>query len=154
MDPDFQAKREYSQLLRMHERLLLQLQRVREELTAPGTRLILREIKNRSGSSPDTRLQDVISQVEEAIRSLKLSESNIQQELIEDVQDLSVEGVPNLPAHLARFLAERKEFPGFSWEVTQDEVRGWIIRWKEYTHAGTVRGFGQFYERPYAWLDE
>jgi len=49
---------------------------------------------------------------------------------------------------LARFLSERTQFPGF-----KDEVRGWVIRWKEYTHRGTVRGCGQFYERLYAWLD-
>jgi hypothetical protein len=36
----------------------------------------------------------------------------------------------------------------------QDEVRGWMILWKEYTTRGTVRGFGQFYERPYAWLED
>ena len=154
MDPDSQAKREYSQLLRMHERLLLQLQRVRDELKAPGTRAMVREIKNRTGNTPDQELQEVSNQVEGAIRALKLSESSIQQELLEDVQELNVDGVPNLPPHLARFLAERKELPGFQYDVYQDEVRGWVIAWKEYTGGGTVRGFGQFYERPYAWLDE
>lgn len=154
MNPDPQAKRQYSQLLRMHERLLHQLHRVRDELSAPGTKNLLRVIRNRTGSSPDLHLQEVSNQVEEAIRALKLSESATQQELLEDVQALDVDGAPNLPAHLARFLAERKELPGFSWEVDQDEIRGWIIRWKEYTASGTVRGYGQFYERPYAWLDE
>ena len=38
--------------------------------------------------------------------------------------------------------------------VDQDPVRGWIIRWKEYTHRGTVRGYGQICERPYAWLED
>jgi hypothetical protein len=33
-------------------------------------------------------------------------------------------------------------------------VRGWIVSWKEYTNRGTVRGYGQFCERPYAWLDD
>lgn len=154
VDRDTQAKREYSQLLRMHERLLVQLERVRDEIGAPGTRAILREIKARTGNSPELRFQEVVSQVEEAIRALKLSESTIQQELLDDEREMSVEGVPNLPAHLARFLAERKELPGFSFEVLQDEVRGWVIAWKEYTQEGTVRGYGQFYERPYAWLDD
>ena len=36
----------------------------------------------------------------------------------------------------------------------QDEVRGWVIRWKRYTLRGTVQGYGQFYERPYAWLED
>lgn len=154
VDSNSQAKREYSQLLRLHERLLVRLERVRDELTAPSTKEMLRQIKARTGSTPSTGLQDVSTQVEEAIRALKLSEAATQQELIDDVQELTVEGVPNLPAHLARFLAERKELPGFTWEVEDDEVRGWIIRWKEYTSRGTIRGYGQFYERPYAWLDE
>ncbi len=68
--------------------------------------------------------------------------------------DFSVEGLPNLPIPLARFVAERAEAPGFTYELEQDLVRGWVIRWKEHAADGTVRGSGQFYERPYAWLDE
>lgn len=151
---DGQAKREYSQLLRMHERLLPQLHRVLDELVAPGTKALLRTVRSRTGSSPELKLQDVVSAVEEAVRALKLSESSIQQEVLEDVEGLTIDGAPNLPATLARFLAERKELPGFKYDVRQDEVRGWVISWKEYTHRGTVRGYGQFYERPYAWLDE
>ena len=154
MDSDGQAKREYSQLLRMHERLLVQLHRIRDELEAPSTGALLKEIRNRTGVSPQTHLQEVRGQVGETIRALELSQANIQQELLQETGELSLDGVPNLPAHLARFLAERQELPGFSYEVRHDEVRGWIISWKEYTHTGTVRGFGQFYERPYAWLDE
>ena len=30
---------------------------------------------------------------------------------------------------------------------------GWVIRWREYTLRETVRGYCQFYEQPYAWLD-
>ena len=58
------------------------------------------------------------------------------------------------PCRLARFLAERKENPAFSYRVQQDPVRGWVICWKEYTEDGRIRGYGQFYERPYAWLDD
>ena len=65
-----------------------------------------------------------------------------------------IEGITNMPAYLQRFLAERSQEPGFSYEVAQDPVRGWIVSWKEYTNRGTVRGYGQFYERPYAWLDD
>ena len=65
-----------------------------------------------------------------------------------------VKGVDNLPAPLTRFIAERQQLPGFSFDVIQDGNRGWIIRWKEQTEAGTVRGSGQFYERPYASLDD
>lgn len=51
-DSKLQAKHEYSQLLRMHERLLAQLQRVRDELTSPGTVSLLKEIKTRTGTTP------------------------------------------------------------------------------------------------------
>lgn len=148
------AKREYSQLLRMHERLVVQLQRIRAELDAPGTKDLLREIRNRTGNSPAERLLEVSSSIEESLRALKLSEAAIQRELLDEEETATVEGVPNLPPHLARFLAERRESPGFSFEVLNDEVRGWVIQWKQYTGQGMIRGFGQFYERPYAWLDE
>ena len=149
-----EAKREYGQLLHLHARLLRQLQQIRYDLAAPGTGAILRAIRRRTGSSPDEGLSDVAGAVEEAIRGLKLSESKVREEIMADHQHADVEGVSNLPAPLARFLAELQELPGFSFEVMQDENRGWIIRWKEHTEAGTVRGSGQFYERPYAWLDD
>ena len=148
-----QATREYQQLLRMHERLLSGLQGAREELSAPGTGGLVKEIKARTGSAPD--LAPIKTAVEEAIRALKMSESEIQGSITEVREaDLEVEGVTNMPAYLRRFLAERSTQPGFTYDVSQDEVRGWVVRWKEYTHRGTVRGFGQFYERPYAWLED
>ena len=148
-----QAEREYRQLLRLHERLLTDLQGAREELSAPGTGGLVKEIQARTGSAPD--LAPVMTAVEEALRALKMSESEIQSAIVEVREaDLEIEGVTNMPAYLRRFLAERSSQPGFSYEVSQDEERGWVVRWKEYTHRGTVRGFGQFYERPYAWLED
>jgi hypothetical protein len=147
------AHREYSQLLRLIERVLTQIQRIAEDLTAPGSQALVREVKRRTGES-DENMASVTASVEEAIRILKVWESEIRQALITNADAIEVEGVPNLPPSLARFLAERKQVPGFSFQVTQDEVRGWVIRWKEFTSSGTVRGCGQFYERPYAWLDD
>jgi len=149
-----QARRQYAQLLRMHERVLDRLESVRHELDAPSTRKLLREIRAQTGSAPEASIQELQARVEEAIRTLKLSESALSQQLLHNPEMLEVEGAANLPAHLARFLAERSELPGFHYDVVQDEVRGWVIRWKEYTSQGTVRGYGQFYERPYAWIDE
>lgn len=151
-ESELHAKREYSQLLRLHERLLIQLQRTLEELTSSQTEGLVHDIKHRTGTAPD--LTAINASVEEAIRALKLSQSSIRKAILEHHEALEVEGVPNLPAHLQRFLAERAQMPGFSYEVTQDEVRGWVICWKEYTHRGTVRGYGQFYERPYAYLED
>ena len=148
-----QARREYRQLLRLHERLLSDFQGAREELSAPGTGVLVKEIKARTGSAPD--LTSVKTAVEEAIRALKMSESEMQGAIVDVTEeDFEVEGIANMPAYLRRFLAERSSQPGFSYDVSQDEVRGWVVRWKEYTHRGTVRGFGQFYERPYAWLED
>lgn len=147
------AQREYSQLLRLNERVLVQLQRIADDLEAPGTQALVRAVRRRTGDS-DQNIVQVTAAVEEAIRTLKIWESEIRQALVSGSDAAEVDGVPNLPATLARFIAERKQFPGFRYDVTQDEVRGWIIRWKEMTSMGTVRGCGQFYERPYAWLDD
>ena len=148
-----QARREYRQLLRLHERLLSNFQGACEELSAPDTGVLVKEIKARTGSAPD--LTSVKTAVEEAIRALKMSESEMRSAILDVTEaDFEVEGIANMPAYLRRFLAERSSQPGFSYEVSQDEVRGWMVRWKEYTHRGTVRGFGQFYERPYAWLED
>lgn len=148
-----QAKREYTQLLRLHEQLLGQLVRARDELSASGTTGLLKVIKGRTGSAPD--LSPVKEAVEKAIRALKLSESQIHATLEEDEDGtFEIEGIANMPAYLQRFLAERADYPGFEYEVVQDPVRGWMICWKEYTTRGTVRGYGQFCERPYAWLDD
>ncbi len=151
-ESDLQGKQEYSHLLRLHESILVQLQRIRDDLTSSGTAELIKDIKARTGSVPP--LADVTAAVEEAMRSLKLSESKVRTSRFDEHGSMTVEGVSNLPAHLQRFLSERAESPGFSFEVIQDEVRGWIIQWKEYTAQGTVRGYGQFSERPYAWLED
>lgn len=146
--------REFSQLLRIQERLLGMLQDVLDELGAPTTLSLLRELRNRTGTTATDSFARVTSSVEDAIRELSVFESELKAELLEDPGEVSVEGISNLPAPLGRFLAERTQNPRFSYEVRQDPIRGWIISWKEYTLQGIVRGFGQFYERPYAWLEK
>lgn len=149
------AQREYAQLLRAHNRTRRQLQDILEDLTAPGTQNLLREIRRRTGNSPQQGMADVVSAVEEALRILQLLESEADTALQGgDPAPTRIEGIDNLPARLGRFLAERRQLPGFSWEVEQDEVRGWVVKWREFTDDGEIRGFGQFYERPYAWIDD
>jgi len=148
------AVREYSQLLRIQERLLALLQEALDEIGAPSTLNLLRQLRNQTGSRAPEDFGRIASSVEGAIRELKLLQSELQNELLDDPNEVTGEGVSNLPAPLARFLAERTQNEQFSYEVRQDPVRGWIIAWKEYTTEGIVRGFGQFYERPYAWLEE
>jgi hypothetical protein len=72
----------------------------------------------------------------------------------EPASEFEVEGVSNMPAYLQRFLGERAAQSGFSYDVVQDVERGWVARWKEYTTHGTAGGYGQLYERPYAWLED
>ena len=146
------ARREYAHLIALHARLQTQLERVRDELVAPETAALIKKIKARTGSAPE--LTDVVTAVEEAIRTFQLSESSLQESVDTEAATIEIEGITNLPAHLQRFLADRAESPSFSYEVVEDEVRGWVICWKEYTDGGTIRGYGQFYERPYAWLEE
>jgi len=154
VQPKPEVVREYSQLLRIQERLLAMLQEALDEIGAPTTLALLQQLRNQTGSKAPEDFGRIANQVEGAIRELKLLQSEIQNELLDQRSDVSVEGVSNLPAPLARFLAERTQNERFSYEVRQDPVRGWIISWKEYTAEGIVRGFGQFYERPYAWLEE
>jgi len=154
VQPKVKAVREYSQLLRIQERLLSMLQEALDEIGAPTTQNLLRQLRNQTGSTAPEDFGRIASSVEGAIRDLKLFQSDIQNEFLADRSEVSVEGVSNLPAPLVRFLAERTTNEQFSYEVRQDPVRGWIIAWKEYTAEGIIRGFGQFYERPYAWLEE
>lgn len=154
MEPQ-RVKRDYVQLLHLHERILDQLHRVRADLRAPITDQLLKAMRNRTGTAHDTHISNVVNAVEEAIRALKLSQSQIESSVTDTVdKEHEVEGISNLPAYLQRFLAERAGQPGFDYEVKQDEVRGWIICWKEFTNRGTVRGYGQICERPYAWLED
>jgi hypothetical protein len=154
LEQRLEARREYAQLLRLHDRLKQQLQRVRDDMDAPGINKLLKELRRRVGSDPENALAEVTSAIEEALRALQMAESEAQQALEADADDIEVEGVDHLPGRLARFLAERADNPGFSYEVEQDPVRGWMILWKEFTEDGRIRGYGQFYERPYAWLDD
>lgn len=149
-----QEKRDLSQVMRMQERLMARLQEVRTELDAPATERILRKLRDRCGGTPEEAAGGVTAAVEEAIRSLQLLESEVKRALFADSNGPTTRGLPDLPAPLARFLAERSQLPGFSYELSEDPIRGWVIRWKEHTDDGTIRGYGQLYERPHAWLED
>lgn len=148
------ARREQAQLLRLHDRTRAQLERARDDLTSPGVQKFLKELRRRAGTTHEEGLANVVQAIEDALRAVQVAESDLQAQMREESDAPTVDGIENLPARLARFLAERHQLPGFTYEVEQDEVRGWMICWKEYTGDGNIRGYGQFYERPYAWLDE
>lgn len=147
--------REFSQLLRIQEQLLDLLDKVLVEVRAPATLTLLNELRRHTGSDALASFSRIASSVEDAIRELKIFESELHRDLLDHrTGEFTVAGAPNLPPILARFLAEKTQNPLFGYRVHQDPVRGWVISWKEYTSEGMVRGSGQFYERPYAWLDE
>jgi hypothetical protein len=58
------AKREYSQLLHLHTRLLSQLREIHGHLIAPGTLEILAVIRRRTGADPDAALSEITTAVE------------------------------------------------------------------------------------------
>lgn len=153
-DDQRDTARDVKRLLRIQEGALDQLETARDDLDSDGTRDLLRALRSSTGSAIPDRVREVVAAIEEAIRALKVSDSHSRAEFHSETQSFAVDGLPNLPKPLARFLAERVGQNGFTYSLVQDEIRGWIIKWKEHAEDGTVRGSGQFYERPYAWLDE
>jgi len=146
--------REVLELLAAHEGIELRLDVIRRELDGPLLGDLLREARISRGVDAAALLGEVLHHVEQGLRSLKMLEAELIRELNVPPATFTLDGLPALPRAMARFLEERSESPGFTCEVGQDPIRGWVIRWKEYTAQGTVRGAGQVHERPYAWLDE
>ncbi|MEX0936040.1 MAG: hypothetical protein WD013_03980 [Gemmatimonadota bacterium] len=145
--------RAYSQLLRQQERALQLLNQIATELGAPVTDALVEQLHRATSSGVARQIDAVSARIKEAIRTAQECRSAIHGALVDSRGDPAPNGPANLPPALARFLAERKDSPGFTFNVDQDPVRGWIIRWKEYCSDGSVCGGGQFYERPYAWMD-
>ena len=146
-----------SQLLRQQERALDLLQRIMDEVDTAMTRSLVKRLRAADARAEvESAVGDVVAKVEDAVRAVQYCESEIHRELLAAPGKpvAAPSGPTNLPVALTRFLAERRDSPGFTYEMGQDAVRGWTIRWKEYSENGTVRGAGQFYERPYAWLEE
>jgi hypothetical protein len=151
--PDPSERKELSDLIVLQDRIIRALDRVKDSLAHPMTQDLLRAYARLDGDVET--MSRVLTSVESAIRDLKVCEAEVRNALRTDrLETAPADGLPDLPPRLARFIAVRSETPGFQYEVLQDPVRGWIIRWKEFTGQGTVRGHGQFYERPYAWLED
>lgn len=147
------SSKSFSQLLRQQERARAFLQRILDEVDAPLTKSLLGRVRTESSGDVEEGVRGVVAKVEDAIRAVQYCESEIHRELVASEEEEDENAPANLPIALTRFLAERRDSPGFSFEMGQDPVRGWVIRWKELSEDGSVRGAGQFYERPYAWLD-
>ena len=142
------------QLLRQQDRALQLLQQARMEIDAPVTRSLLARIRGQASDEVEAGLNQAADTLGTAIQAVQYCQSELRRELI------TARGKPTsavrdeLPAALARFLAERASAPGFSYETAHDPVRGWVVHWKRVTGDGTVRAAGHLCERPHAWLDE
>ena len=63
MEQRLEARREYAQLLRLHDRLKQQLQRIRDDMDAPGINKLMKELRRRVGTDPENALAEVTSAV-------------------------------------------------------------------------------------------
>ena len=143
----------YSQLLRQQKRALGLLRRIIDEVDSPMTKSLLKRLRAETTGDLEEGVAEVVAKIEDAIRAAQYCESEIHRELVASLGEQASTGLADLPVILDRFLAERRDTPGFSFEMGQDPIRGWVIRWKEVSENGNVRGAGRFYERPYAWLE-
>lgn len=143
-----------SQLLRQQDRALQQLQRALAEIDTPITKSLLSRIRAGSGGEVEAATGEAVVRLERAVHAVEHCLSETRRELLTARGTGERDAREHLPAAMERFLAERANAPGFSFQTVQDPVRGWVIRWKQQTADGIVRGAGQLCERPYAWLDE
>jgi hypothetical protein len=142
------------QLLRQQDRAFQLLQQARNEIDTPVTRSLLARIRAEAAEEVETGISEAVEMLGTAIQAVQYCQSELRRELITARGKREASMREELPAALARFLAERATSPGFTYETSHDPVRGWIIHWKQFTSDGTVRGAGHLAERPYAWLDE
>ncbi|MEZ4417512.1 MAG: hypothetical protein R3E10_17290 [Gemmatimonadota bacterium] len=147
-------RRELSQLLGLNEHLLSELELLRRELGAPLTANLLDSIRGQSDTPVPRLFEDAARAIDQALEVLKACDAELQAQVRRPLGAVHLEGLPALPPRLSRFLAERQDVPGFHYELRRDRVRGWVVHWKEYGADGALRGAGQFYERPYAWLED
>ncbi|MCA9737398.1 MAG: hypothetical protein R3E98_05240 [Gemmatimonadota bacterium] len=147
-------RREFSQLLGLNEHLSSELELLRRELSAPLTRALLDSVGARSDTTVPTVFEEAARAIDVALAALGRCDAELHTRIRAPLGELHLDGIPALPPRLSRFLAERQDIPGFHYEVRRDRVRGWVVHWKEYGTDGALRGAGQFYERPYAWLED
>lgn len=150
------AERAAHDLLLQQARAREALERLRDEFRAPPTHQAVRALGEPRAHDAGERIGRLTGAIEEALRAVRAWESVLRDGIpVRPAAVLDGLDLPSrLPPSLVRFLAERSRSVGFECELRSDPVRGWILRWKEFAQPGVVRGAGQIYERPYAWMDE
>ena len=143
-----------AQLLTLNGRALQALQTVSQTLDTPATRTLLSKLRDEATTDAEASVEQVLARLEGLIQAMHYCQSELRRELENSQGRESLRDRDHLPGALGRFITERESSPGFSWETFQDPIRGWVVKWKQMTAAGTVRGAGQLWERPYAWMDD
>jgi hypothetical protein len=142
------------QLLRQQDRAFQLLQQARMEIDTPLTRSLLKRIQGEGSEGAEDGVNQAVEAVGNALQAIQFCQSELRREIVTARGGVASDVRKELPAALARFLAERTSSPGFSYETNHDPVRGWIVHWKQMTSEGRVRGAGKLCERPYAWMEE
>jgi len=148
------VRRELSQLLGLCEHVAGELRLLRREMDATLARSLIETIEEHLDSTVPDELDRTTQAIDRALSSLHAALDEIQTNMRIPRDEVQPEGMPALPPRLARFLAERQTIKGFHYEVRQDPIRGWVVLWKEFGAEGALRGAGQFYERPHAWMED
>jgi len=143
-----------SQLLTQNGRALQSLQTLSQALDTPATRTLLGKLRDEATTDAEAAVEQVLAKLEGLLQAVHYCQSELRRELESSQGSDSLRDRDHLPGALGRFITERESSPGFSWETFEDPIRGWVVKWKQMTAAGTVRGAGQLWEKPYAWMDD
>lgn len=140
-------------ILRQQDRVRQDLLRLRRELDSPQARELRRGLRQGGRGEVAEGLTTILEAVEGALRAVRTLEGALR-----SPEGTAHRAYPDLPAELPlrlrQFLDERRRRGRLEWTIEGDSMRGWVLRWKEYTLSGIVRGSGRLYERPHAWINE
>lgn len=138
---------------RQQDRIRQELLRLRADLDSPQARELRRGLRQGGRTDVAEGLTEILESVEAALRAVRTLEG-----VLRSPGGAGVRPYPDLPdelpLRLRQFLDERRRRGRLEWTLSGDPLRGWVLRWKEYTLSGTVRGSGRLYERPHAWIND
>jgi hypothetical protein len=140
-------------ILRQQDRLRQEFLRLRAELDSPQARELRRGLRQGGRIELAEGLTQILESVEGALRSVRTLEG-----VLRSPEGAGTRPYPDLPSELPlrlrQFLDERRRKGRLEWTLEGDPLRGWVLRWKETTPEGKVRGSGRLYERPHAWIND
>jgi hypothetical protein len=140
-------------ILRQQDRIRQELLRLRADLDSPQARELRRGLRQGGRIELAEGLTEILESVEGALRSVRSLEG-----VLRSPEGAGTRPYPDLPSELPlrlrQFLDDRRRKGRLEWTLRGDPLRGWVLRWKETTLEGNVRGSGRLYERPHAWIND